>query len=55
MTQCASRLDPEAKCGFDQDQPESNHGCFAFIVPEGFPERAIECKPDDPLADPGEP
>jgi hypothetical protein len=55
MTQCASRFDPEAECGFDQDRPISNHGCFAFIVPESFPERPIERKPAEPVGHPGDP
>ena len=25
---------PNLECGFDRDQPESNSGCFAFIVKE---------------------
>jgi hypothetical protein len=31
--QCAKRFDPKSECGFDRDQPESNHKIFAFIVP----------------------
>jgi hypothetical protein len=33
MMQCAKRFDPKSECGFDRDQPESNHKIFAFIVP----------------------
>lgn len=32
MQMCAKRFEPEAECGFDQEQPESNFGAFAFIV-----------------------
>lgn len=34
MTMCARNQDCTSECGFQKDQPESNHGCFAFIVPK---------------------
>lgn len=35
MTQCAFvlKMNPGAECGFERDQPESNGGCFGFMVP----------------------
>lgn len=36
MSLCAHvrSMHPGAECGFDRDQPESNGGCFGFMVPE---------------------
>lgn len=32
MQWCNHRENPEAECGFDNDQPESLGGCFEFMV-----------------------
>lgn len=29
---CAKRRNPDANCGFDNDKPESNGGCFGFMT-----------------------
>lgn len=31
MMQCGKRHG-EPECGFDRDQPESNHGAFGFMI-----------------------
>jgi hypothetical protein len=40
MQQCEKRFNPEAECGFDRDQPESNDGCFALII-----KRQVDVRP----------
>lgn len=40
----ARRLEPDAPCGFDEERPESNGGCFGFIMSNTESEKERFCE-----------